>query len=484
MANMAEIEKQMKTGQPAVPSGAAAGSPGAGAWAQAPAAPAGEAVRQTNPGEQTRAGVIDPGPESRPDPQAWETVRRPSAQPAVPSAAQPAAAGGDNLRIQGVRLNEDGTLSPLQAQPSAGAGAAAPGSLQETIAGIYGRIGGMVPTEEHDYSGQIEDIYQKMLDAQRIQLDAGHEATLRELEAAAAKIPGLYQQQGNALAGQNEMQRRAFAEQAAASGLNTGAGGQAALAQSAAYLGGQAQIRQAQADAQAELERQRVNIEAEYQTAIAQALADNDYQKAVALMQEMQRRQQEAMQIAQMQIGLATTAAGAEAGAAQADWQHGWQQEEQDYNKQLQQAQILASYGDFSGFEALYGKDAADYMHQIWLYQNPDFAVALGQMTPEQYQQLTGGWPGGGGGGSGGGSGAGTAAAGETGAAGGVSQGELQQLMDLFRGAQTAADIQRIAERIPDSYVEQLNPQQRTQLAGFLQVLQDRKGWTGGMTPQ
>ena len=31
---------------------------------------------------------------------------------------------------------------------------------------------------------------------------------------------------------------------------------------------------------------------------------------------------------------------------------------------------------------------------------------------------------------------------------------------------------------------KELNPQQRTQLAGFLQVLQDRKGWTGGMTPQ
>ena len=51
----------------------------------------------------------------------------------------------------------------------------------------------------------------------------------------------------------------------------------------------------------------------------------------------------------------------------------------EDQNKQNewydQQAKILAGYGDFSAYERLYGKEAADRMRKIWDIQNPTLTV-------------------------------------------------------------------------------------------------------------
>lgn len=72
----------------------------------------------------------------------------------------------------------------------------------------------------------------------------------------------------------------------------------------------------------------------------------------------------------------------------------------------IQQAESRAQYGDFSGYEALYGKDAAKDMALAWAAANPDAAYAAGTITPEEYYTLTGRNPhvrGTGGGGSSGG---------------------------------------------------------------------------------
>lgn len=204
-----------------------------------------------------------------------------------------------------------------------------------------------------NYAAQVNDIYDKALAAQRAQLDSGYEANMRELEAAAAKIPGLYQQRGNDLNAQYERQRAALNEQMAANGLNVGAGSQARLAQNTGYLNAYGQIQAAQADAQAAIEQQKAAREAEYQAAITQALRDNDYQRAVALTQEMKDQR----------------------------------------NADLDRAKLLAGYGDFSGYAQLYGDDTAKNMRDVWMAQNPQYAYMTGNLTADQYYKLTGQYP-------------------------------------------------------------------------------------------
>ena len=80
---------------------------------------------------------------------------------------------------------------------------------------------------------------------------------------------------------------------------------------------------------------------------------------------------------------------------------------------QLQQAESRARYGDFSGYEALYGPEAAAQMRRSWDYGNPAAAYLSGRLSAGDYYSLTGRWPvgyqvpgsGGGYGGGGGGGG-------------------------------------------------------------------------------
>ena len=72
----------------------------------------------------------------------------------------------------------------------------------------------------------------------------------------------------------------------------------------------------------------------------------------------------------------------------------------------IQEAEARAQYGDFSGYEALYGEEAAHDMALAWAATNPDAAWAAGTITADEYYMLTGAQPrgapgGGGGGGSG-----------------------------------------------------------------------------------
>ncbi len=82
-----------------------------------------------------------------------------------------------------------------------------------------------------------------------------------------------------------------------------------------------------------------------------------------------------------------------------------------DAQQKQQKADDLAKYGDFTGYEELYGKDVADRMRNTWAAANPMGAYINGVITADQYYTLTGSYPpgyapagsGGGGGGGGGG---------------------------------------------------------------------------------
>ena len=149
---------------------------------------------------------------------------------------------------------------------------------------------------------------------------------------------------------QYERNRRNFNQQAAGSGLNTGTASQAALAQNSTWQRDYDNLRTAEADALARADQQMAALETQYKSAVAQAIAENDYNRAKALMDEYGNQE----------------------------------------NRDAAMAKTLASYGDFSGYARLYGDDVANNMAQYWISRNPKLAYDMGRISAEDYARLTG----------------------------------------------------------------------------------------------
>ena len=135
----------------------------------------------------------------------------------------------------------------------------------------------------------IRSMYDANEQAARENLRAEYENNMAALDREAGRLPETYDTAVDAANTQAAINRLNFNEQAAMSGLNTGAGSQARLSQNNALLGNVSSIRRAQADAQADLDFQRTQMEAQYQQAIRDAVAKNDLAKAEALYQEAKR---------------------------------------------------------------------------------------------------------------------------------------------------------------------------------------------------
>ena len=200
---------------------------------------------------------------------------------------------------------------------------------------------------------EINSMYDAQKNARMAELESAYNLSRSDYEASREKIAPQYQQSANDLSTQYEKSRQAFQRQAAASGLNTGTGAQEALARSGQYQRDMGRLRTAEADAFAENRRQQDNLTAKYQSDVAQALANNDYQRAAALLDEYNN----------------------------------------SYNRRMQEAEQLAQYGDFSGYSSLYGQDTADTMSSVWNAQNPALAYSMGRITADQYFVLTGQYP-------------------------------------------------------------------------------------------
>ena len=205
----------------------------------------------------------------------------------------------------------------------------------------------------NDRSGAINDMYDAQKESQLTQMENAYNQSKSNAEAARDKLPGQYQQQANDLAVQYERNRRNLNQQVAGSGLNTGTASQAALAQNSGYQRDFGKVRTAQADAIAEADRGLVNLESQYQSGISAAIAQNDYQKAAALLDEYNNQ----------------------------------------YNRNLSQAQTLASYGDFSMYAQIYGQEQADKMAATWKAQNPNLAYNTGNISANEYYSMTGKYP-------------------------------------------------------------------------------------------
>ena len=210
--------------------------------------------------------------------------------------------------------------------------------------------------KKYSTSGQgkaVNDLYDAKQQSQLTQLESAYQASRAEAEAARDKLPGQYQQQANDLSAQYERNRRNFNLQAENSGLNTGAASQAALAQNSAYQRDIGALRTAQADAMTEADRGIAELERQYQANVSSAIADNDYQRAQALLNEYNN----------------------------------------GYTRDLNTAKTLAAYGDFSGYAGLYGQETANSMAALWKAQNPELAYNTGRMTAEEYKAVTGKYP-------------------------------------------------------------------------------------------
>lgn len=199
----------------------------------------------------------------------------------------------------------------------------------------------------------INDMYEAQKQNHLAQLEDAYKQNVQSQEQAISKIDPAYQQKANDLAAQYERNRRNFNQQAVGNGLNTGTASQAALAQNSAYQRDMGNLRTAQADAMNEAQQRLASLEQQYKSSVAQAIASNDYDRAKALMNEYSN------------------------------------QENRDRNT----AQTLASYGDFSGYERLYGSDVANNMAALWKAKNPDLAYNTGRMSAEEYKAITGKYP-------------------------------------------------------------------------------------------
>ena len=200
---------------------------------------------------------------------------------------------------------------------------------------------------------QINQMYDSQRDAALGSLEAAHNRTMSDAQAAYDKITPQYQEARNASGAEYERQRRNNNLQAQANGLNTGANSQMQLAASSVYQQNQAGLHKAENEALNESNRQMVTLKEQYEADVQDAIAKNDAQRAAALLNE-----------------------------------YG-----QQYDRMQSEAKQLAAYGDFSLYAQLYGQQAADGMQRSWDLQNPALAYALGRLSAQDYFKLTGKYP-------------------------------------------------------------------------------------------
>lgn len=215
---------------------------------------------------------------------------------------------------------------------------------------------------------QAENVYNAARQQALAALQSAYDQSRLELEKYQAQIPGLYQQQANALAAQAERDRQRFNEYSAQSGLDAGSGSQAALAMQNQQQANMSQLRTAEANASADAQSKLTTLFTQYQNEIAAALANNEYERAAALLAEYKQRAQSVVDVSQAQSQLDMNVANFNKDTRYTNWQ-----------KQMALAEAMAAQGDFSGYRALgVSDDQINSMRRGWLAQNPEAALNLG----------------------------------------------------------------------------------------------------------
>lgn len=207
-----------------------------------------------------------------------------SKKPIDKSAKGQSLGPGPGLELVGGVLVDPATGKPPVASNGGGGGYG--GSSGGVAAPAYTAPTLPSATSQEEY---IRAMYAANQARQDAALRTAYDANVGTLDQQAAKIPSTYDAAANKAAAQSAVNRQSFNEAAAASGTNTGAGSQARLSQNNALQGNISAIRQAQAQALADVDAQRTQLSLQYQNAIAEAVAQNELQKAQALYDEAKR---------------------------------------------------------------------------------------------------------------------------------------------------------------------------------------------------
>lgn len=198
----------------------------------------------------------------------------------------------------------------------------------------------------------VGGMYNAQTDAGLASLKSTYEQNLSDAQAARGNIDTAYRGNANDLGAQYERQRRNNNIQATANGLNSGTASQVQLAQSSAFQRDYGKLMGQYGRDVAESERGMANLKATYQNAIQQAQAEGDYKRMAALLDDYNKQ----------------------------------------YDTQLNQAALLAQYGDFSGYAGIpgYDQNQINNMRQVWIAQNPLLAYNTGAITAAEYYKMTG----------------------------------------------------------------------------------------------
>jgi hypothetical protein len=230
------------------------------------------------------------------------------------------------------------------------------------------------------YEAQIDptnDVYDAALDAAIAGLQNAYDQSRLEIEHAMSGIPQQYQDQRNAVAAQSERDRLRWNEYAAATGLGSGVNGQASLAFSTQLQNDLGSLRRGEADAIADMQLQLNQLEVGYQNSIAEAIANNEYERAAALLEEYRQQAQSVVDTARLQAQLDTDRWLNQAYLDQDIADFNQNANQQNYQKLLDRAETLAAFGDFSGYLALgYSQDQVNQMKKTWQAMNPNISWA------------------------------------------------------------------------------------------------------------
>ena len=143
--------------------------------------------------------------------------------------------------------------------------------------------------QAEDRSDYINELYDTAREQTLSALESAYDREVTSYDYAAARIPAQYYDARNAASAEAALARQSVNEQFAASGLNTGAAGQARLSLAVAEQGALGALGREQAAALAELEMRRAEAESEYKAAVAEAIASSELERAQALYDEAVR---------------------------------------------------------------------------------------------------------------------------------------------------------------------------------------------------
>lgn len=192
----------------------------------------------------------------------------------------------------------------------------------------------------------LKQLYAQNLDAQLAGLRSTYEQDYAGIRAQDDLISRLYANQRNQAAVQNDIQRMQMAEFGAMQGLNTGASGQMALAQSASYQNALGELGAAESQSLADNALNAEKLSAGYRSSVDQARAANNADLAQALYSEYVRQinaaqQAQAQALAQQNWERQFAYQQQQDALSQSNWEkqfaYGQQQDEYDRASALQQ---------------------------------------------------------------------------------------------------------------------------------------------------